>query len=558
MAKPAVLTSPEAFDRLKEGFDLLGHLLSLTLGPRGGVILSTTEYKDAPEPLSDAAVIARRMIELPEKAQNVGAMLMRNLAWRVHQRVGDGSALTAVLAKSLLDYGARCLAAGANPVMIEKGIARGVKAAVNALKTMSHPVANEAELIAVAQAVTMQTDLSIIIGEMFDLLGEYGHVTVEKYMAPYLERTYLNGGVWKASLISPYLITTTATRKAILEDVTVLIYDGDVSDPSELETLFNQVKKKLNSSEDPFHLLFCARNIKDEALNTLVSAHVKSKNNKNKEQPGFQFIGANFKRPGEILFSDMDDLAILTGAEVISPNRGRSLNSIKLSDLGQARRVEATAEDLLVVGGKGDVNAIRNQIQTLKERLEHLQKSGGLSKKPGDNPIEELSIRLARLSGTAGVLKVGALTKTERDVLHQKAEKGIKAAKAALQEGTVPGGGVAYLQCLQAVNSLEVKNHEEEMGLKAVDQALKAPFLSILKNNGIDHAEVILEDVLAQGPENVYDVLQKKIVPGRESGLLDPTLVLRAALETAASGAMLALSTAVIILKRRPKFSYEP
>ena len=219
MAKPAVITSPEAFDRLKEGFDLLGNLLSLTLGPTGGVILSTTEYKDAPEPLSDAAVIARRMLELPQKSQNVGAMLMRNLVWRVHQRVGDGSALTAVLAMSLLDYGARCLAAGANPVMIEKGIARGVKAAVKALKDLSKPLKDENELIAIAQAVTMQTELSVIIGEMFDILGEYGHVTVEKYMAPYLERSYLNGGVWKAALISPYLITAQATRKAILEGV---------------------------------------------------------------------------------------------------------------------------------------------------------------------------------------------------------------------------------------------------------------------------------------------------------------------------------------------------
>lgn len=555
MTTPAVITSPEAFEHLKEGFDLLGNLLSLTLGPTGGVILSTTEYKDAPEPLSDAAIIARRMIELPEKAQNVGAMLMRNLAWRVHQRVGDGSALTAVLAKSMLDYGARCLASGANPIMIEKGIALGVKVAVEALKEMSQPVESEAELIAVAQAVTMQTDLSIIIGEMFDLLGEFGHVTVEKYMAPYLERTYLNGGVWKASLISPYLITAMATRKAILEDAYVLIYGGDLSDPTELESLFNLVKKELNSSEKPFNLLLCARNIKDEALNTLVSAHVKSKD---EQKPGFQFVGTNFKRPGEIMFSDMDDLAILTGAEVISPNRGRSLNSLKLSDLGKVKRVEASAEDLLVVGGEGDANTVRNQIQTLKERLEHLHKNGGLSKKPGDDPLEELSIRLARLSGTAGILKVGALTKTERDVLHQKAEKGIKAAKAALQEGTVPGGGVAYLQCIQAVNSVELKNQEEEMGIKAVSQALKAPFLSILKNNGIDNAGVILEDVLAQGPEYVYDVLQKKIVPSRESGLLDPTLVLLAAIETAASGAMLALSTAVIILKRRPKLSYEP
>ena len=555
MAKPAVITSPEAFDRLKEGFDLLGNLLSLTLGPTGGVILSTTEYRDAPEPLSDAAVIARRMLELPQKSQNVGAMLMRNLVWRVHQRVGDGSALTAVLATSILDYGARCLAAGANPLMIEKGISRGVKAAVAALKEVSKPIHDENELIAIAQAVTMQTELSVIIGEMFDILGEYGHVTVEKYMAPYLERSYLNGGVWKAALISPYLITAQATRKAILEDAWVVLYGDDISNPGELESLFELARAENKSSKKPFNLLLCARNIKDEALNALVSAHTKAKAQK---ETGFQFIGTNFKRPGEIMFTDMDDLAVLTGANVIAPSRGRGLNGIKLSDLGRVRRVEASAEELLVVGGKGDANAIRNQIQTLKERLAYLHKDGGLAKKPGDDPIEELSIRVARLTGTAGVLKVGAATKTEREVLHQKAEKGIKAVKAALQGGVVPGGGTAYLHCLQAVESLEVENKEEEMGVNAVHQALEAPFLSILQNSRIDFAKVILEDIRSQGSEDVFDVLQKKIVPAREAGLLDPTLVLQAALETAASGAMLALSTAVIILKRRPKFSYEP
>ena len=555
MPTPAVLTSPEAFDRLKEGFDLLGHLLALTFGPTGGVILSTTEYKEAPEPLSDAAVIARRMLELPQKSQNVGAMLMRNLVWRVHQRVGDGSALTAVLATSLLDYGARCLATGANPVMIESGIRRGVKTAIEMLEEVSQPVESEKDLIAIAQAVTMQTDLSLIIGEMFDLLGEYGHITVEKYMAPYLERSYLNGGVWNAGYISPYLITAQATRKAILEDVRVLIYGDDITEAAELGQLFKLVKSEFEKTKKPFHLLLCARNIKDEALNMLVTAHVQARNQK---KPGFRLIGASFNRPGEKLTSDMEDLAILTGAAVISPNRGRNLNSVQVTDLGQARRVEASADELLVTGGKGNPDALRQQIQTLKDRYRLLSQEGGMSNKPGEDPLGELGMRLARLSGSAGILKVGAATKTEREVLHQKAEKGIKAVKAALQEGVVPGGGAAYIQCLEAVQSLPASNGEEEMGIKAVVQALQAPFLTILGNSGIGTPSVVLEDLRRGEADCVYDVLQKKIVPSCEAGLLDPTKVLRAALETAASGAILALSTAVIILKRKPRFSYEP
>jgi chaperonin GroEL len=480
---------------------------------------------------------------------------MRNLVWRVRQRVGDGSALTAVLATSLLDYGARCLVAGANPVMLEKGIRRGVRVAVDALTQMSHAVKNENELIAIAQAVTMQTDLSLVIGEMFDLLGEHGHITIEKYIAPYLERTYLNGGLWKAGLISPYLITAAATQRAILEEARVLIYGDDITHAADLEALFEMVKNEFQVTKKPFHLLLCARNIKDEALNTLVTAHVNAKAQKN---PAFQLIGASFKRPGEKMVADMEDLAILTGAEMISPNRGRLLNSVRVVDLGKARRVEATAEELLLSGGNGEADAIRQQIQTFKERLQAFSQDGGLSSKPGDDPIEELSIRLARLTGSAGILKVGAASKTERDVLYEKAEKGIKAVKAALQEGVVPGGGAAYLHCLEAVETLDAEHPEEKMGIQAVVQALQAPFLTILKNCAVDAPAVWLEDLRSQGPGNVYDALQKRIMPARQAGLLDPTMVLRAALETAASGAMLALSTAVIILKRKPQMSYEP
>jgi chaperonin GroEL len=183
---------------------------------------------------------------------------------------------------------------------------------------------------------------------------------------------------------------------------------------------------------------------------------------------------------------------------------------------------------------------------------------GRLNSKAGDDPEEELGIRLARLSGCAGILKVGAATKTERDVLHQKAEKGIKAVRAALQGGVVPGGGAAYLHCIEAVQDLETENLEEEMGIQAVVEALKSPFLTLLKNGSIDTPGVVMEDLQARDIGCVFDVLQKRIVPAKEEGLLDATKVLQSSLETAASGANLALSTAVIVLKRKPQFSYEP
>jgi chaperonin GroEL len=555
MPSPAVLTSPHAFNRLKEGFNTLAELLALTLGPVGGVVLSSTDLRQAPEPLNDAAVIARRLLELPDRGQNVGAMLMRNLVWRVHQRVGDGSAITAVLASALLDHASQCVVAGAHPVAVQEGIRRGVKAAVGALKAMSLPVKNEADLVAIAQAVTKQTDLSLVLGEMFDLLGEHAYITVENYLAPYLEREYLNGGRWKASLVSPYLITAQATRKAILSDPWMVIYDGDLSNPTELGGLFDLARTESQSTKKPFHLFLFARNISGDALNTLVTAHVQGSGT---QETGLRVVAVKAGRAGENHRNDMADLAALTGAEVISSGWGRSLSSIVKSDLGRARRVEASAEELLVVGGRGDQNILRSQIQTLQIRLQALGQDGQMGTQPSEAPIDELNMRLARFSGSTAVLKIGAASKTEREILRQKADQGIKALKAALEEGVVPGGGIAYTRCIKAVEALQADHEDEQMGIQSVTRALEAPFKQILMNAGVDASGMILADIREQENSYVYDVIQKEIVPAREAGMLDPTMVLRVALETAASGATLGLSTGVVILKRKPKISYEP
>lgn len=555
MPSPAVLTSPEAFSRLKGGFDTLADLLALTLGPVGGVVLSSNDLRQAPEPLTDAAVIARRLLELPDRGQNVGAMLMRNLVWRVHQRVGDGSAVTAVLASAMLDHAARCVVAGAHPVAVQQGIRRGVKAAVEALKEISQPAQGEMDLVAIAQAVTMQADLSLVLGEMFDLLGQHAYITVENYLAPYLEREYLNGGRWKASLVSSYLITAQATRRAILSDPWVVIYDGDLSNAAELEALFDLAQSKSISTKKPFHVCLVARNISGNALNALVTAHVQGSG---KEETGLRVVAVKAGRPGGNLRNDLADLAALTGAELISSDWGRSLSSIKKSDLGRTHRVEASAEELLVVGGRGEPAVLRSQIQTLQIRLQALYQDGQINTQPGEDPIDELNMRLARFSGNTAILKIGAASKTEREVLRQKAEQGIKALKAALAEGVVPGGGIAYTRCVEAVEAVKADHEDEMMGIQSVARALEAPFKQILMNAGVDAPGVILADIREQDDSFVYDVIQKEMVPAREAGMLDPTMVLRVALETAASGATLGLSTGVVILKRKPKLSYEP
>ena len=555
MTRTAVLTYPDAFYNLKLGFDQLADLLALTLGPVGGVVLSTTAHKDAPEPLNDAAVIARRILALPDRSQDIGAMLIRNLVWRVHQRVGDGSALAAVLSQAILGEAARYVAAAANPMSVQDGIRRGVKAASGALTAMSQPVETEADLVAIAQAVTHQPDLSLVLGELYHLLGPHAYIHVENYLAPYLERVYLNGGQWKAKLVSPYLMTAPARREAILNDPWVVVYDGDLSDAGELGPLFRLAQSKVQAAKKPFHLLLFSRAINGDALNTLVSAHVSGLQQKD---GGLRVIAVNAQRPGEKLRADLADLAALTGASVISAEWGRSLLSLQESDLGRARRAEATPDALMLIDGKGAPMLIREQIQSLQKRLLDLRDEVKPTLDPDQGALDEIAMRLARLSGSTAVLKIGANAKSERDVLRQKAEQGIKALKAALAEGYLPGGGVAYCHCVAAVEALQGSNPDESMGIQAVARALEAPFNRILKNARIDAPGVILGDIRQWGDDLIFDVLDKEIVSARQAGLLDSTKVLRVALETAASGAMLAVSTGAVILKRKPKISYEP
>lgn len=554
MSKPAVLTSPQAFLQLKQGFDKLGDLLTLTLGPVGGIVLSTTEHDEAPETLNDAAIIARRLLAFPESAQNVGAMLMRNIVWRTHQRVGDGGAITAALAQSLLTHAARYVTAGANPIQVNQGIQKGVNIARESLINNSHPI-QDGDLIAIAQSVTMQSDLSVILGEMFDILGKQAYITVENYMAPYLERTYINGGRWEAGLISPYLITSPGTRQAILQDVWVVIYDGDVSEVGEVIALLKLAEAAIESTKKPFHLLLVANEIGGEALNALVSAHTHGKGKKDK---GIQIVAVKTKRPGERHQMDLLDLATLTGSKIVSPKEGRSLGYARQGDLGFAQRVVASADELFVIDGKGEAAQIQEQITILQKKLQSAKTIISSKNESNQDQIDELEMRLARYSGSSAFLKIGALSKAERKVLRQKADQGIKAIKAALDEGVSSGGGVAYTQCISEVETASADNEDERMGIRAVSLALKAPFMKILNNAHIDAPGVILDDLSRGDSSLVYDVLQKEIVQARTAGILDATKVLRVALESASSGARLGLSIGAVVINRDPKISYEP
>lgn len=535
MPIPAVLQDPDASAGMKRGFDTLARLLALTLGPTQGVVVMESFGASKFEALSDASTIARRMLALPDRVEDVGAMLLRNLVWRTHLAVGDGTATAAVLSQAILNHAHRYQVAGANAMALRHGIELAVGAAAAALGQMARPIEDEEEFACAAQTITAEPDLGRILGEMFYILGPDAHITIQDYVAPYLEREYHEGGRWGARLASRYFVNNPVAQSTSASACHVAIYDGALVELEDVQPILELITRV-----QPGRLLLVARAISGVALSTLVLNH---------QRNTVEVIAVELHRPGLRGTSDCEDLAVLTGTRVFSPATGSGLRGITASDLGTLRRVEIRAEVMAVVGDEGHSAAVRRHIETLRVRMAGLPED--------DEARSELHFRLARLAGQAGTLKIGASTEAEQKVLRQKAEKGVRALPIALREGVIPGGGVAYLNCIPTVRRLSVEG-EAALGVEVLACALEAPFLRIVYNAGEASPRAVLCEARRLGTQYGYDVLQRQIVRMEAAGILDAAGVLRWVLETAASGAVMALTTEAIVLKRRPRTSAEP
>jgi chaperonin GroEL len=534
MPEPVVLLAPESQARLQRGVDTLANLLALTLGPVQGGIISARHIGQPLEFLTDAATIARRFLALPDRAENAGAMLLRHLVWRLHQTIGDGCATAAVLSRALIAGSRRYLAAGANAALLRQGIEAGASAALDALQRIARPVASDTELECVARTITGEPHLAMVLAEIFDLLGPEACVTVEEYVAPYLEREYHEGGRWQARLASPFLVSDQVQQRAVLHHCAVALYAGELRDVAELRPLLELMMRR-----DQRRLLLAAQAIGDEALTTLVLNH---------QREQLQIVAVELRRPGVQLASDFDDLGALSGAYVSQPITDR-LSRITAEMLGGARRVEANTDELIVVGRRDGV-ALRTQIARLRSRLSALPPTDREQRR-------ELEVRIGRLAGSAATLKIGALHKVEREALYRKAERGIIALGSALREGIVPGGGVAYLHCIPAVQQVALAG-DAAYGCAVVASALEAPFRQIVANVSRHDPAATLSEARRRGWPWGYDAIGATVVDMEQAGICDAAAVLRAALRVATSGAAMALTTDALILKRTPEMSLEP
>jgi chaperonin GroEL len=534
MPNPQVLQNEAATRALQRGFDKIASVLAVTLGPTQGTVLSQHDTRSTPEVLTDAATIARRIIALPNRAEDVGAMLARNLVWRQHLRAGDGCATTAVLAQAILREARACIAAGGNAMMLRRGIERAGRVAVNTLKTLARPAKNE-ELRHLAETITGDSRLSAVLGEIFGKLGPDAYVMIEEYITPYIERQYYEGGRFKGRLVSPYLITDSATRRCIINECHVALYAGEVSTLDEVMPLL-----KIVAATEWHQVALIAKEISGTALTTLVLNH---------QQGKLKILAAELREVETKRRADFDDLAVLTGATVLSPELGQPLAKIEPSDLGAAPRVEADAEELIVVAGEGDPAAMKQHADALRARIETLPET--------DEELSDLRFRLARLNGQIAKLMIGAYTEVERETIRRQAEKALRALPLALREGIVPGGGVAFLNCIPAVRALAGEG-DEKHGIEIVARALQEPFRRIAQNAGLDAPAVLIAEAQRRGANFGCDALTGQIVAMDDAGILDSVGVAREALQTAISGAVMALTTETMVLHQNPPTSYEP
>jgi chaperonin GroEL len=539
MAVPEVLLSPMARERLMRGFDTLARLLAITLGPAQHTILSTSYQSRTPEALGDAATIARRFVALPGQAENAGAMLLRTLVWRQHERCGDGCATAAVLARAMLAAAHRYLEAGVDPLALRSGIDRAVIAASEALRHLARPLEGEDDIECVALAICGDPRMSPLIGELFTLLGPDGSIAIESYTASYLDREYQEGGRWKARLASPYLASQPAGElllgptRAVLHDCYVALFAGSVHSLNDVRPLLEQVAQ----SDQP-RLLLVAHDFGDPALTTLVLNHKRGL---------AQIAAVELRQAGVHRRQDFEDLAALTGARLLAEDRGDRLSDVAIESLGRVRRAEATDRDLSVSGARNSA-LVRAQVAALRGRLAVAEDQMERS---------ELRARLGRMAGGTAILKIGAASDPERNLLRQRAEQCIRAVPLAMREGVAPGGGTAFLRAADAIARPAMRG-PEEFGCDIVRQALEAPFRQIVANVGKRDPSATLAEVRRRDAGWVYDGVADAIVPAAEAGLLDPVGVLCEALRVAASGAVMALTTEALVLKRTPEMSFAP
>jgi len=515
-----ILFNETARRKLKSGVDKLVNAIKVTLGPKGKYVVLDKGF-GAPEICDDGVTIAKE-IELEDKIENLGVEIMKEVAEKTNDVAGDGTTTAVLLSQAMISEGFKNVEAGANPLALRKGIEEGVKVVVENLKKMTKPISKKEEIAQVATIAALDPQIGNMIAEVISEVGKDGVVTVEESKRFGLEKEIVKGLQFDRGYISPYMITDVERMESVLEDPYILVTDKKISALTEILPILEKVAQTGKKE-----LVIIAEDVESDALATLVV---------NKLRGIFNTLAIKAPGFGDRKKEMLQDIATVGGAQLISEELGLKLENIELKQLGSARKVVAEKEKTTIIEGRGKKEDIEARIKQIKNELKRTE---------SDFDKEKLQERLAKLAGGVAVIKVGAATEVEQKAKQRKTEDALNATRAAIEEGILAGGGVALLRSIPELEKTKLEG-DEQTGLNILKKALEFPIRQIAENAGLDGAIAVAEVKKNQGNFG-FNAESMKYEDLVSAGILDPTKVVRAALENAASAASMLLMTEAVV-----------
>jgi len=518
--------SEDARRRLKVGVEVLANAVATTLGPKGRNVALDRKF-GSPTITHDGVTVAKE-IELEDPFENMGAQLLKEAATKTNDIAGDGTTTSTVLAHAMVTNGLKNLAAGSNPMLLKRGIEAAAKAVSEAITKQAIDVTTKEEIASVAAISAQDTEIGDLIAEVMDKVGKDGVITVEESKALEFETEYVEGMQFDRGYISPYFVSDPENMEAVVEEPYILIHDKKISAATDIVPILEklvQIGKR--------DLVILAEDVDGEALATLVLNKIRGMLNVIAiKAPGF----------GDRRKAMLQDIAVLTGGTVITEELGRKLESVTVNDLGKAGKVVVTKDDTTVIEGGGEKDRIKGRIEEIKVEID---------RSTSDYDTEKLQERLAKMAGGVAIIRVGAATETELKEKKHRVEDALSATRAAVEEGIVPGGGVALINAMESLNKVKMDTEDAQIGVNIVRKSLEVPMEGIAENAGQDGA-VVIETVRRKHEEakntNIgYDVMKEEYVDMVEVGIIDPAKVTKGAMENAASIAAMILTTEALI-----------
>ena len=525
MAKQLIF-SEDARRKLKTGIDTLANAVSTTLGPKGRNVALDKKF-GAPTVTHDGVTVAKE-IELEDPYENMGAQLLKEAATKTNDIAGDGTTTATVLAQNIVNEGLKNVAAGANPMLLKLGIEAGTAALAARIREMAVVIDSKEEIASVASISAQDPNIGALIADVMDKVGRDGVITVEESRGLEFETEFVEGMQFDRGYMSPYFVTDQDSMEAVIEDAYVLIHDKKISSAADIVPVMEKVLQTGSRN-----MVVIAEDIEGEALATLVLNKLRGMINALAvKAPGF----------GDRRKAMLQDIAVLTGGTVITEDMGRKLDSATLEDLGRAAKIVSSKDNTVVVDGAGDSDQIKGRVEQIKIEID---------KSTSDYDREKLQERLAKLSGGVAIIRVGAATEVELKEKKHRVEDALSATRAAVEEGIVPGGGVALINALSALDAVEVAEGDPTTGVTILRNALMAPMRKIAQNAG-QNGDVIIQNVARVNADNKstnmgYNVMTGDYCDMIAAGIIDPAKVTRGALENAASIASMILTTEALI-----------